>query len=286
MKTNLKRAVSLRWKVSLFTVATIMPAILVGGAVSAAERGGSGRAVTNSATATANARRTKDSDVSFDTDRMDGRRINVVNSAKSLSVSCTGCKAVAIAVQIVLAEGSVSSVVASNSALAENRDCTLCDTTALAYQFVIAPGTRDVWLTAQGRLALVSIEWRLRALAQSGKPGDQITNESNALISEVLYVLSTELRVSGQDHRIQIRRRQASQHPSDGSPQRSAAAPVDATDDSIVEVVVPGDGSGAGSGVQPPVVVVDPPTVVPPTKPPTPSSDDEGVAPRRGRPRR
>jgi hypothetical protein len=286
MKTNPKQAVSRRWKYALLAVATMMPATLIVGTANASERGGSGRAVTNSATATANARRTKDWDVSFDTDRMDRRRINVVNSAKSLSVSCTGCKAVAIAVQIVLAEGNVSSVVASNSALAENRDCTFCDTTALAYQFVIAPGTRDVWLTPQGRLSLLSIEWRLRMLAQSGKPGDQITNESNALLNEVLYVLSTELRVSGQDHRIQIRRRQASQHPSDGS-ERSAATPVDGDDDSIVDVVVPGD----GTGVQPPVIVVDPPAVVPPetappVKPPTPSADDESVAPRRGRSRR
>jgi putative peptide zinc metalloprotease protein len=54
--------------------------------------------------------------------------------------SCTDCRTVAIAIEIVLVDGSPSTVTPENVAVSLNENCSLCTSFAAAYQFVVGTG--------------------------------------------------------------------------------------------------------------------------------------------------
>jgi hypothetical protein len=118
----------------------------------------------NVATAFATAGNSRDFEFAWDVHRERG--VDVVddrNSATARSTSCTGCKAAAIAFQIVLVSGSPRVVVPQNTAEAANVECTACDTTAEARQFVrVFPW--PVRFTWRGRAILADVRHDLRAL--------------------------------------------------------------------------------------------------------------------------
>src|SRR5581483_2930438 len=88
-------------------------------------------------------------DIAFSVVRATGDTVANQNIALAYA-SCTSCKTVAIAFQVVLITGDPSTVTPVNEAVAVNYQCTLCSTMAEAVQFVVStPG--PVTFTAEGR---------------------------------------------------------------------------------------------------------------------------------------
>src|SRR5688572_28922586 len=65
--------------------------------------------------------------------------VDATNTAVAYS-SCTDCRTVAAAIQVVLVAGPVGSATPENVAIALNYYCTECETLAAAYHFVFADG--------------------------------------------------------------------------------------------------------------------------------------------------
>lgn len=74
---------------------------------------------------------------SIELNRITKKRAEPVNFARAYS-SCTGCKTLAVALQINLIERGTREVSPWNAAVALNERCTRCVTVALAYQFSIS----------------------------------------------------------------------------------------------------------------------------------------------------
>jgi putative peptide zinc metalloprotease protein len=108
--------------------------------------------------------------------------------------SCTSCRTVAIAIQIVFAD-SAPTVTPTNVALAINQDCNFCETFAAAYQYVFVDGA-DVTLSDEGRRRLKDIR---QALKDLGKREDltiqQLVAEVGTLTAQIGDVLEHELVV-------------------------------------------------------------------------------------------
>jgi len=81
--------------------------------------------------------------------------------------SCTDCRTVAIAIQIVFIAGDADVVSPENVAIAINDGCVACETLAAAYQFVFGTGEL-MRLTADGRRQINEIRKALRELGRDG----------------------------------------------------------------------------------------------------------------------
>jgi hypothetical protein len=147
----------------------------------------------NQAVAYTNGRDRVDVSVSFRIAYDHGPIVTANNFAFARGSYCTGCRTVAIALQIDLVSGPVTKVNATNVSLAKNVKCVRCDTVADAHQFVVAPGTEDVGFTQQGSSQLRAIKRELIADAWKAQPGAQLQAEINALIARVESVLRTQL---------------------------------------------------------------------------------------------
>lgn len=75
-------------------------------------------------------------DFAFSIRRVAGDVVDETNTAVAYN-ECEECRAVAVAIQIVLVVGHPSVVTPGNIAVAVNYECTLCESLAMAYQFVI-----------------------------------------------------------------------------------------------------------------------------------------------------
>lgn len=78
--------------------------------------------------------------------------VDATNTAIAYA-SCTDCRTVAAAIQVVLVMEDPDSVNVENSALAINYDCTECETMAAAYQFVFGTG-EELAFTKEGKRRL------------------------------------------------------------------------------------------------------------------------------------
>jgi hypothetical protein len=115
------------------------------------------------------------------------------NNLALAHATCTDCRTVAIALQVVLASDVSGDVHATNHAEAINIACSRCDTVALAYQFVVVTDGR-VWLTKSGEAQLLDIRARLRDLTRSSLRGSELVPQAMALALEVLAVLNAEIQ--------------------------------------------------------------------------------------------
>ncbi|HYY75137.1 MAG TPA: hypothetical protein VE644_02325, partial [Gaiellaceae bacterium] len=87
--------------------------------------------------------------------------------------SCERCRAIAIAIQIVLVLNDPAIIAPENSAVAINYACTLCETLALAYQIIFGIG-EPVTFTEAGLARLAEIKRELEALGDSGLSLEEI----------------------------------------------------------------------------------------------------------------
>jgi putative peptide zinc metalloprotease protein len=109
---------------------------------------------------------------------------------------CTGCRSVAVAVQVVLATGSASNVTPQNMALAINQECTACTTMAWAYQYVATTGG-DVRLADGVNDAFHATGKQIAALIEQPLGFDELDSRIDALIDDMWSGISFELKRHG-----------------------------------------------------------------------------------------
>jgi putative peptide zinc metalloprotease protein len=179
-------------RLTTFLAALLLSIALAAGGPSAARADGGGD---NSAVAI----NTKDGStvikLAFAVRKVGGEVVDQTNAAVAYA-SCTDCQTVAIAIEIVLVEGSPSVVTPTNIAIAINESCTLCTTAALAYQFVVGTGG-PVKFTAEGLRELARIKNELEALRVGFEKGvitfEELKARVDVLVDQIKTVLETEL---------------------------------------------------------------------------------------------
>lgn len=115
------------------------------------------------------------------------------NAAVATS-SCDGCRATAISFQVVIADKAPTSLDVGNIAYADNEGCASCEATAFAYQFVLA-FDGNARLTGAGHRQLDQIDAALAQLARSGGSAEEIQAAVDGYATQVVNVLSAQLRV-------------------------------------------------------------------------------------------
>ncbi len=120
--------------------------------------------------------------------------VDASNTAVAYS-SCTDCKTVAAAIQVVLVSGEPASATPENVAIAINYQCTECETLAAAYQFVFGDG-QELEFTKEGKERLHALKKRLHEL----KHRDDLTLPElaahiAAIAAEVAVVVDTETQL-------------------------------------------------------------------------------------------
>jgi putative peptide zinc metalloprotease protein len=124
--------------------------------------------------------------------------VDAANTAVAYS-SCTDCKTVAAAIQVVLVSGDSSSVTPQNVAVAINYECSECETLAAAYQFVYGDG-QEVQFTKEGKQRLHDLKKRFFDLRhRDDLTLDQLAAEIAAIAAEVAVVVDTEVELKKGD---------------------------------------------------------------------------------------
>jgi putative peptide zinc metalloprotease protein len=130
--------------------------------------------------------------LAFAVDKAMGEVVDNQNAAVAYS-SCTSCRTVAIAIEVVLVMGDPNVVTPENVAIAINESCSACETFAFAAQILINTGSQFVRLTSDGKRRLHDIRKALRDLGESDLPFDQLAAELKKLTAELKDVFATEL---------------------------------------------------------------------------------------------
>jgi putative peptide zinc metalloprotease protein len=182
---------------SLRLIVTLLAALalaVAAPAASLAEDGdgdGSGRGGDNLAQAVNEEDGSSVFDFAFSIRRVAGEVVDNQNMAVAYA-SCVECQTVAIALQIVLVEGSPDRVTPTNLAIALNEECAACTTVALAYQFVVGRGG-PVRFTAEGRRQLARIRREFQRLGRSDLSAKELIARAEELKAQVADVLANEL---------------------------------------------------------------------------------------------
>jgi len=109
--------------------------------------------------------------------------------------SCTDCKTVAAAIQVVLVSGEVDSATPENVAIAINYQCTECETMAAAFQFVYGDG-QELQFTDKGKTQLHALKKRFHDLKQRDDLTlQQLAIEIADIAADVQAVVETETEV-------------------------------------------------------------------------------------------
>ncbi len=136
----------------------------------------------------------------FDIVRVTDGIVDQTNLALAYS-SCEACTTVAVAIQIVLVMGDVTTVAPENVAIAINDECSLCETFAVAYQFVVGVEEGPIHFTGQGMKRLVQIYKEISEMWEDLEDGDIEPEEFlvalDALMDEVRVILDEELVPAG-----------------------------------------------------------------------------------------
>jgi putative peptide zinc metalloprotease protein len=119
--------------------------------------------------------------------------LDQTNAAIALA-SCTDCRTVALAFQLLLVVGDVDVAVPQNIAIARNARCAYCLTFASATQLILG-FDRPVQLTDEGVRRLAELRWRLALLAQRADALDAeaLAREVEAAKAELLAIVEEEV---------------------------------------------------------------------------------------------
>jgi len=124
--------------------------------------------------------------------------------------TCTGCRTVAVAVQIVIVEGSGTDFRPTNAAVAVNENCNSCQTFAFARQFVLTPHRR-VQLSDQTWRKLAQLRQQMATESQSLEPFAQMDANLESLSQQMVAAVQADLQRSGDpggeqgDHKVDER---------------------------------------------------------------------------------
>ena len=110
--------------------------------------------------------------------------------------SCTECRTVAVAVEVVAVEGSVTDFHPLNAAVAVNDACTRCETYAYARQEAIAVDG-EFSPSAVGRDEIRRLSDAIDRLAASDEPFLQMGAELDGLVVQLLDAVRQEIERSG-----------------------------------------------------------------------------------------
>jgi putative peptide zinc metalloprotease protein len=217
--------------------------------------------------------------LAFDIRRVTGDVVNQTNAAIAYS-SCKDCRTVAISVQILLVQGSPTTVTPQNYAVAVNDQCTLCDSLALAYQFAVGGGPDPVYLTGRGVRQLMAIKRELRRIPVDELSDTEITARVDALMDRVATVLDTELTTKPRrPQRRQNDRRRAppgsATPPGTTAPTETTPADTATTDTVPPDVVAPTETTPADA----PPADTAPAGTTPSDTSPAPADPGTGTAP-------
>jgi putative peptide zinc metalloprotease protein len=127
--------------------------------------------------------------------RVPGETVDNQNVAFAYA-SCTDCRTVAVAVQVVVVEGPVSTFAPGNGAAAVNENCLRCATFAYARQEVLTPGTR-VRISSIAQNRIQQLQWRIDSVADSDEAFDQMTADLDSLTEELVAVVQGEIDRAG-----------------------------------------------------------------------------------------
>jgi putative peptide zinc metalloprotease protein len=132
-------------------------------------------------------------DMAFGLRENDSDVVDESNSATAYS-TCDGCRAIAIAFQVVIVQSKPSTVTPTNVALAVNEGCSDCSVLALAYQWVIGKG-EPARITSRGRRQLAAVaDDMLRVERDYEDYTDaEIESKANAAAAKVGTILDAEL---------------------------------------------------------------------------------------------
>jgi putative peptide zinc metalloprotease protein len=180
-------------RLSLFLVSLLLAAALAGVSPAAAwaEESDDGGSADNAAVAI----NTKDGksifDFAFSIRRVAGDVVDETNAAVAYN-ECEECRAVAVAIQIVLVVGHPSVVTPTNLAVAVNYQCTLCESLAMAYQFVIGvPAGFDFSKDALEEIRRIRQE--IKRLGKEDLPLDELRTRIDALADRLRTILRDEI---------------------------------------------------------------------------------------------
>lgn len=120
--------------------------------------------------------------------------IDETNTATAYA-NCDGCRAVAIAFQIVIVQIRPSTITPLNLALAVNERCSGCSALAVAHQFVVGKG-EPARLTSRGRSQLLVVAADLLRIEQTYRrlTNAQIESRTSAAAARVKTILAAELK--------------------------------------------------------------------------------------------
>jgi putative peptide zinc metalloprotease protein len=123
--------------------------------------------------------------------RITGEVVDQTNAAVAYA-SCTDCQTTAIAIEILLVEGSPDTFTPTNIAVAINESCSGCETFAAAYQFV-AQSSGPVRFTAEGWVAIKDIRLAIKDLADQNLAPADLDAALKDLMGKLADVLANDL---------------------------------------------------------------------------------------------
>lgn len=115
--------------------------------------------------------------------------INNINVAYARSYNCTGCRSVAVAVQVVIVEGTPTTIQPQNGAFAVNENCNSCQTFAYAHQYLISPNHK-VEIGEQTWGQVQSIRSQIDAVAHSTVDFPTMSSELDQLSQQFYDTLA------------------------------------------------------------------------------------------------
>lgn len=123
---------------------------------------------------------------------------SVLNANEAFAyASCTDCRTVAAAVQVLVVEGPTSDYEPANVAVALNENCLRCQTFAFARQVVLTPGLHiEIGDDAEEQIGF--IQSRIRsAAAASSVPFEELTAQLDDLTEQLVSVVQGEIDRAG-----------------------------------------------------------------------------------------
>ncbi|HWH33879.1 MAG TPA: hypothetical protein VNT56_00990 [Acidimicrobiales bacterium] len=110
--------------------------------------------------------------------------------------SCSDCRTVGVAVQVVLVTGGGDTLSPQNAAVALNEGCVRCETFAAAYQYVVS-ADRSVTFSAEGRQRIDQLAAQIDAVAASDLEFPALEAELDRLSAELFAVVDAEIARAG-----------------------------------------------------------------------------------------
>ncbi|MEY2455416.1 MAG: putative peptide zinc metalloprotease protein [Acidimicrobiaceae bacterium] len=117
-------------------------------------------------------------------------------NAATAYASCTDCRTVAVAVQVVIVVGPASDSRPTNSAIAVNYQCLRCQTFAYANQ-VLVNAADEVELSDAAERRLGELRQEIARVASSSETFDQMSADLDGLTQQMVTVVQDEVNRAG-----------------------------------------------------------------------------------------